>query len=102
MIKNVKTRMIIAGAALFCAGVALGQNPVVNIGTKHGNLRAAQEYIVNAYGKIDEAQKETAISSAATPKKPSSTCPRPTPNSAKRPATPNLTATKPHAPVWRA
>ena len=58
MIKNVKTRMIIAGAALFCAGVALGQNPVVNIGTKHGNLRAAQEYIVNAYGKIDEAQKD--------------------------------------------
>ncbi len=58
MIKDMKFRTIAIGAALVCAGVALGQSPVVNIGTKHGNLRAAQEFIVNAYGKIDEAQKD--------------------------------------------
>jgi hypothetical protein len=58
MFKNAKLRMFVAGGALLLAGVALGQSPVVNIGTKHGNLRAAQEYIVNAYGKIDEAQKD--------------------------------------------
>ena len=57
MIKNGKVRVILAGAALFCAGVAIGQAPVVNIGNEHGNLRAAQEFIVNAYGKVDEAQR---------------------------------------------
>jgi hypothetical protein len=58
MLKNVKVRTVVAGCALFVAGVAAGQAPVVNIGTKHGNLRAAQEFIVNAYGQIDEAQKD--------------------------------------------
>jgi hypothetical protein len=58
MLKNVKFRTVAAACALFVAGVAAGQAPVVNIGTKHGNLRAAQEFIVNAYGKIDEAQHD--------------------------------------------
>jgi hypothetical protein len=30
--------------------------PVVNIGTRHGNLRAAQENIVQAFQKISDAQ----------------------------------------------
>jgi hypothetical protein len=58
MITNPKFRMFVGGTALLLAGVALGQAPSVNIGTKHGNLRAAQEFIVNAYGKIDEAQRD--------------------------------------------
>jgi hypothetical protein len=33
------------------------QGPVVNIGTRHGNLRNAQGYIVNAYQKIERAQQ---------------------------------------------
>jgi hypothetical protein len=34
------------------------QAPVVNIGTRHGNLRAAQGYIVSAYQKINRAQAD--------------------------------------------
>ncbi len=45
-------------AVLGFAAAAMGQAPTVNIGNKHGNLRAAQEYIVNAYGKIDTAQRD--------------------------------------------
>jgi len=33
-----------------------GQAPVVNIGNRHGNLRAAQQYIIQAYQKIESAQ----------------------------------------------
>ena len=56
---------------LFC-GVMLAQNPVVeyvqqpsviyvqapvvNISNRHGNLRSAQEDIVNAYHKVNQAQ----------------------------------------------
>jgi hypothetical protein len=32
------------------------QAPVVNISNRHGNLRSAQQDIVNAYQKIDHAQ----------------------------------------------
>jgi len=32
------------------------QAPVVNIGTRHGQLRSAQGDIVNAYNKINQAQ----------------------------------------------
>jgi hypothetical protein len=45
-------------AALAFGGVIFAQAPVVNIGTKHGNLRAAQEHIVQAYQKIDAAQAD--------------------------------------------
>jgi hypothetical protein len=30
--------------------------PVVNIGNRHGNLRAAQQYIVSAYQRVEQAQ----------------------------------------------
>jgi hypothetical protein len=33
------------------------QGPVVNIGTRHGNLQAAQQYIVAAFQRIDDAQR---------------------------------------------
>jgi hypothetical protein len=32
------------------------QAPVVNISNRHGNLRSAQEDIVNAYHKVNQAQ----------------------------------------------
>ena len=37
-------------------GVGLAQAPVVNIGTRHGNLRNAQEHLVQAYQYINKAQ----------------------------------------------
>ncbi len=58
MNKNVKFRVLATVGVLVFAGATLAQGPVVNIGSRHGNLRAAQEYVVNAYGKIDEAQKD--------------------------------------------
>ena len=43
--------------ALTCVGVMFAQGPVVNIDkNRHGNLAAAQSYIVQAYQKIDAAQ----------------------------------------------
>ena len=34
------------------------QAPRVTVGEKHGNMRAAQEYIQQAWRKVDEAQKD--------------------------------------------
>jgi hypothetical protein len=41
-----------------CVGIAVAQAPVVNIYRRHGNLRAAQIAIVQAYQKIDAAQRD--------------------------------------------
>jgi hypothetical protein len=46
------------GLVLGCSGALLAQAPVVNIGDRHGNLRAAQQYIVSAWQRIDEAQQD--------------------------------------------
>lgn len=46
------------GLLLGCSGLILAQEPTVNIGTRHGNLRAAQQYIVSAYQRIQQAQKD--------------------------------------------
>ncbi len=54
-IKNV----VIAGvmsATLVGGFVLFGQAPVVNIGTRHGNLRSAQQSIVQAYQSLEAAQ----------------------------------------------
>ena len=61
-------------AAALCGGVMLAQNqvveyvqepnvvyvqaPVVNISNRHGNLRSAQQNIVNAYQMINRAQAD--------------------------------------------
>ena len=61
-----------AASVLLCGGVVFAQNqvvqyvqqpnvvyvqaPVVNISNRHGNLRTAQQDIVNAYQKIQNAQ----------------------------------------------
>jgi hypothetical protein len=41
-----------------CAQMIFAQAPVVNIGSRHGNLRAAQSYIVQAFQKLDLAQQD--------------------------------------------
>jgi hypothetical protein len=46
------------GLILGCSGAIFAQAPVVNIGDRHGNLRAAQQYIVSAWQRIDEAQQD--------------------------------------------
>jgi hypothetical protein len=51
------------GVAL-CTVLALGaviyaqQGPRVTLGERHGNMRAAQELIQQAWYKVDEAQKD--------------------------------------------
>jgi len=44
------------GLVLGCSGAIFAQQPMVDIGTRHGNLRAAQQYIVSAWQRIDQAQ----------------------------------------------
>ena len=44
------------GLVLGCSGVLIAQQPVVDIGNRHGNLRAAQQYIQAAWQRIDSAQ----------------------------------------------
>jgi hypothetical protein len=44
------------GLVLGCSGAIFAQAPVVNIGERHGNLRAAQQYIQSAWQRIDAAQ----------------------------------------------
>ena len=45
--------------AIACVSVTFAQAPVVNIDPhRHGNLAAAQSYIVQAYQKLDAAQRD--------------------------------------------
>jgi hypothetical protein len=56
-----KKSLLIAAAvcvAFFCSGVLFAQGPVVNISTRHGNLRAAQGYLVQAWQRINRAQRD--------------------------------------------
>lgn len=50
----------IALCAVFALSAVLfaAQEPRVTVGEKHGNMRAAQEYIQQARRKVDEAQKD--------------------------------------------
>ena len=47
---------IALGLVLGCSGAILAQQPMVDIGNRHGNLRAAQQYIQAAWQRIDQAQ----------------------------------------------
>jgi hypothetical protein len=49
---------IALGGALTLGAVPFGQGPRVTVGERHGNMRAAQEYIQQAWQKVDEAQKD--------------------------------------------
>jgi len=46
------------GLVLGCTGAIFAQAPVVDIGNRHGNLRAAQQYIVSAWERIGQAQHD--------------------------------------------
>jgi len=58
----IKRNLIIAAA--LCAALVLSavvfaaQAPRVTVGERHGNMRAAQELIQQAWQKVDEAQKD--------------------------------------------
>lgn len=51
-------RPISLALVLAVAGASQAQEPTVNIGERHGNLRAAQEHIVQAYQLIGVAQQD--------------------------------------------
>ena len=58
---TIKKDMLIGtavGLILGFSGAVFAQAPIVNIGNRHGNLRAAQEYIASAWQRIDEAQAD--------------------------------------------
>ncbi len=46
------------GLIVGCSATIFAQAPAVNIGDRHGNLRAAQQYIVSAWQRIDTAQQD--------------------------------------------
>jgi hypothetical protein len=46
------------GLVLGCSGAIFAQQPMVDIGTRHGNLRAAQQYIQAAWQRIGQAQAD--------------------------------------------
>jgi hypothetical protein len=50
--------MALCAAFAFSAVLFAQQEPRVTVGEKHGNMRAAQEYIQQAWRKVDEAQKD--------------------------------------------
>ena len=56
------TKHLLTGIAI-CASFALGgalfaQAPGVTVGERHGNMRAAQQLIRQAWLKVDEAQQD--------------------------------------------
>ncbi len=54
-------RTLIAGIAVcvsFVLGAVVSAQPPVNVGDRHGNMRAAQQLIQQAWHKVDEAQKD--------------------------------------------
>ncbi len=55
--KSLAITLVLCIASAF-VGVMFGQAPVVNIDPhRHGNLAAAQNYIVQAYQRMDRAQQ---------------------------------------------
>ena len=53
------TLVAIAVCASFALGAALfAQMPPVNVGERHGNMRAAQQLIQQAWQRVDEAQRD--------------------------------------------
>jgi apolipoprotein N-acyltransferase len=60
--KTVTTKTLISTAALLAAfalgGALFAQAPRVTVGERHGNMRAAQQLIQQAWQKVDEAQQD--------------------------------------------
>ena len=58
MIKKWMVVSSVVGSLLIFGCVSQADQPFVNIGDRHGNLRAAQENIVQAWRLVDEAQRD--------------------------------------------
>src|SRR6202142_432938 len=60
--KSLLKRMLMVGVALCPAfvfgAIAFAQEPRVTVGEKHGNMRAAQQLIQQAWQKVNEAQQD--------------------------------------------
>lgn len=64
MVKNFGIKGVLIAALALCAAFALGavsfaqpqQGPPVTVGDRHGNMRAAQQLIQQAWRKVNEAQ----------------------------------------------
>jgi mannitol-specific phosphotransferase system IIBC component len=60
--KSMLKRILMVGVALCAAfvlsAIAFAQEPRVTVGERHGNMRAAQQLIQQAWQKVDEAQKD--------------------------------------------
>jgi hypothetical protein len=52
-----KSILIATALCIVYGGAGLAQAPVVNISNHHGNLRSAQQHIVQAYQYINKAQQ---------------------------------------------
>jgi len=54
------TKKVLLVVVALCAAFALGaaQGPAVTVGDRHGNMRAAQQLIQQAWRKIDDAQHD--------------------------------------------
>ena len=50
------SKTMLVGAMLLTGGIALAQEPPQNIGMRHGNLRAAQQLVREAYDYVTNAQ----------------------------------------------
>jgi hypothetical protein len=58
MIKRIVMMAVALCAAFALSAVVLAQEPPVNVGERHGNMRAAQELIRQAWQKVTEAQQD--------------------------------------------
>lgn len=58
MVRQISMAVIALCAAFALGAVLFAQAPPVDVGDRHGNMRAAQELIQQAWRKVDEAQKD--------------------------------------------
>jgi len=58
MIKRLLMVSIAICVAFALGAVVFAQRPPVNVGERHGNMRAAQQLIQQAWEKIDAAQQD--------------------------------------------
>lgn len=58
MSKRIWMLAIALCVGLGLSAVLIAQAPRVTVGERHGNMRAAQEYIQQAWRKVDEGQKD--------------------------------------------
>jgi len=56
--KNALLLLVVAGAVIAAGCATAQQAPTVDIGDRHGNMRQAQELIVQAYDLVDRAQAD--------------------------------------------